>query len=128
MRQADKALWFQGRGVYGALSWVEWFGRVWKLRGGVSSSKFQYSQLSRVVWKGATKKSPVTHPAVSVLSVESSGLEVERNRNAGQQFGVSVLSVESSGLEVHGRSKQWLVRVWVSVLSVESSGLEALEG
>ncbi len=63
--------------------------------------KFQYSQLSRVVWKYLVTNSlnPCQH--VSVLSVESSGLEVPAAIAAGMSvLSVSVLSVESSGLEV----------------------------
>ncbi len=63
---------------------------------------------------------------VSVLSVESSGLEERSVYTMPARGVVSVLSVESSGLEEYdvfrrAKNKQ------VSVLSVESSGLEGLQ-
>ncbi len=62
--------------------------------------KFQYSQLSRVVWKSnVPMPNSVIQTGVSVLSVESSGLEATLTLQEWRHPRVSVLSVESSGLE-----------------------------
>ncbi len=87
---------------------------------------FQYSQLSRVVWKPRILRARAIPERVSVLSVESSGLEAWWRDIYVPYFNVSVLSVESSGLEVRTANHRYLLPS-VSVLSVESSGLEVCE-
>ncbi len=67
-----------------------------------------------------------TKTLVSVLSVESSGLEELRKNRPLPNHHVSVLSVESSGLEDRTTTHCKMCILRVSVLSVESSGLEAL--
>ncbi len=78
---------------------------------------FQYSQLSRVVWKNRTNASRHIHHAVSVLSVESSGLEDKLQIIDASAKKVSVLSVESSGLEEIRYNQAFLLCQRFSTLS-----------
>ncbi len=113
----------QQRFQYSQLSRVVW--KLFLVAFDLHYLQFQYSQLSRVVWKKSEKLAAIETKAVSVLSVESSGLEVRFVRhNHCCYYNVSVLSVESSGLEDAGGDDGFNKRSSVSVLSVESSGLE----